>query len=153
MSGAGFTIRSVAHTGITVTDLEVSIRFWTEVLQFRVERRFELSGDFAAKVTGVSGAHITAAVLAGAGHRIELLQYLQPSHRSHMRPRPCDVGSLHLAVDVDDLMAVTNACAKYGWSVAGEPQTMLEGPRAGTRFAYLHDEDGLTLELIEEATR
>lgn len=144
-----FTVDSVAHTGITVTDLEASIRFWSGVLQFEVERRFELSGDFAAEVTGVPGAHVLAAVLGGGGHRIELLQYLQPRQRSHLRPRPCDVGSVHLAINVDDLTAAAAACAAHGWSLAGEPQTMLSGARAGTRFAYLHDSDGLTLELIQ----
>jgi catechol 2,3-dioxygenase-like lactoylglutathione lyase family enzyme len=149
----GFTTVSVAHTGFTVSDLSASIAFWRDVFGFDVERRFELSGAFAAEVTGVADAAISAAVLVGPGHRIELLQYSAPRQRDHLRPRPCDVGSVHLAVDVDDMSAAVAACMDHGWTLAGTPQVMEVGARAGTRFAYLHDADGLTLELIQSVNQ
>jgi lactoylglutathione lyase len=128
-----------------------SIAFWNGVLGFEVEREFQLSGEFAAGVTGVPGVAISVAMLAGAGHRIELLQYCEPPDRAHLRPRPCDVGSVHLTVNVDDLSATVQACALHEWILAGEPHTMPTGPRAGARFAYLHDADGLPLEVIQDA--
>ena len=147
-----FNIVSVAHTGFTVSGLSASITFWRDVIGFELERRFEMSGPFAAEVTGVADAVISAAVLNGPGHRLELLQYLAPPERTQMRPRPCDVGSVHLALDVDDLSAAVVDCAEHGWGLAGTPQTMPEGPRAGTRFAYLFNDDGMTLELIQSGS-
>lgn len=147
---------STAHTGITVRDLDTSLAFWTEVLGARLERRFDLSGDFAAEVTGVPDAHIRAAVVALGENRLELLQYLQPAERGHLRPRPCDLGSWHLALtvaDTDDITDVVASCAQHGWRLAGSVRTMTDGPRAGARFAYLHDPDGATLELIHDARR
>lgn len=103
----GFTVQAVDHTGITVTDLERSLAFWRDVLGFELSHRAQLSGEFAAGVTGVPGADIAIAVVtAPGGHRIELLQYHQPAERAHLRPRPCDVGSVHLALRVDDIDAV-----------------------------------------------
>ncbi|KAJ6563672.1 hypothetical protein DFH09DRAFT_920188, partial [Mycena vulgaris] len=32
-----------------------------------------------------------------------LLQYLAPEEREHLRPRPCDVGSVHLVFTVDNI--------------------------------------------------
>ncbi|ADG98187.1 Glyoxalase/bleomycin resistance protein/dioxygenase [Segniliparus rotundus DSM 44985] len=140
--------RAVAHTGITVRDIDQSVDFWCSALGAQIERRFQLGGVFAAEVTGVPQARIDVAVVNLAGHRLELLQYQAPGDRSELRPRPCDIGSWHLAVEVDDVDAVSAVCASYGWAVAGSAQSLTEGPRRGTRFVYLHDADGATLELI-----
>lgn len=142
-------VNAVAHTGITVRDLNASISFWREVFGFEVQHRLELAGEFAEQVTGVRDAHFELAVLVGGGHHIELLQYFRPAGRRHLCPRPCDVGAFHVAVDVDDLDAAAEACAARGWRLVGTPQTGIEGPLAGSRFAYLRNGDGSTVELIQ----
>ncbi len=145
------TVLGVAHTGITVRDLDAAASFWVGALDARVERRFELGGTFAADVTGVPGARIEVAVVLVGGHRVELLQYLAPAHRDHLRPRPQDLGSWHLALDVADVDQVAARCAEHGWRLRGAVATMADGPRAGTRFAYLEDPDGAVLELVQPA--
>lgn len=145
------TVLGVAHTGITVRDLEASVAFWVQALGARLERRFELGGTFAADVTGVPGASMEVAVVEVGGYRLELLQYLAPEHRDHLRPRPQDLGSWHLALDVADLDQVAARCAEHGWRLRGAAATMPDGPRAGTRFAYLEDPDGAVLELVQPA--
>lgn len=147
------TVVSVAHTGITVRSLETAAAVWVGALGAEVERRFVLDGAFAADVTGVAGARISAAVLVLGGHRIELLEYLEPAGRQHLKPRPNDLGSWHLALDVTDLDRTIARCGEHGWRLAGAIGTMTTGPRAGTRFAYLHDRDGATLELIQGVAR
>lgn len=142
-------VNAVVHTGITVRDLDASITFWRDVLGFEVLHRLELSGEFAEQITGVDDAHFLVAVLAGGGHRIELLQYLRPAERGHVSPRPCDIGSFHVAVNVDDLDSAAEACAQRGWKLVGKPQTGVEGPLVGSRFAYLRDRDGSIIELIQ----
>lgn len=147
------TVVSVVHTGITVRSLATAVAFWVGALGAEVEREFTLAGDFAADVTGVTGARITAAVLQLGAHRIELLEYLEPTHRQHLKPRPNDLGSWHLALEVTDLDRTITRCSDYGWRLAGGIGTMATGPRAGTQFAYLHDRDGATLELIQGSAR
>lgn len=142
-------VLGVAHTGITVRSLDASVAFWVEVLGAEVDRTFALNGDFAADVTGVLGARISAALLRLGDHRIELLEYLEPAQRDHLRPRPNDLGSWHLALDVTDLDSIVVRCGEHGWRLAGAVGAMSTGPRTGTRFAYLHDQDGATLELIQ----
>lgn len=142
-------VKAVAHTGMTVRDLEASISFWRDVFGFEVQHRLELSGEFAEQITGVAGAQFELAVLAGGGHHIELLQYQRPADRVNVHPRPCDVGSFHVAVVVDDLDSAADACAHRGWHLVGKPQTGVDGPLAGSRFAYLRDYDGSIVELIQ----
>jgi extradiol dioxygenase family protein len=89
------------------------------------------------------------AVLKGYGHKIELLQYLAPPDRKHVDLRPCDVGSVHVALLVDDLNAVLNTIAASGWKAAGKPQTLKSGPNAGKRVVYVRDPDGTTIEFMQ----
>lgn len=144
-----FRLLKVDHTGITVRDLEASLAFWCDVLGFERLHRARREGNFASGVTGVVGADILIAVVAGFGHKIELLQYVAPADRVAFAPRPCDVGSLHLAFDVDDLDAALETLEARGWLVDGAPQAIEGGSRDGTRLVYIRDPDGTTIELMQ----
>ena len=149
MSTAPFRIIAADHTGITVTNLERSVAFWQDVLGFELSHRVHHTGDLASEVTGVPGAEISIAVLKGYGHKIELLEYLAPANRKNVDLRPCDVGSVHVALMVDNLDAVLSTIAASGWRAAGEPQTLNTGPNAGKRVVYVRDPDGTTIELMQ----
>jgi len=105
----------------------------------------------ASEITGVPGAEIKLAVVkAPGGHKIELLEYLAPPDRKqHVDLRPCDVGSVHVALTVDNLDAVLQKIAASGWKAAGKPQTLTAGPNAGKRVVYVRDPDGTTIEFME----
>src|SRR3979411_2203973 len=96
------------HTGITVSNLERSLDFWQNVLGFEFSHRAHQTGEMTSEITGVPGAEIKLAVVkAPGGHKIELLEYLAPADRKkHVDLRPCDVGSVHIALTVDNLDAV-----------------------------------------------
>jgi catechol 2,3-dioxygenase-like lactoylglutathione lyase family enzyme len=149
MSNARFRIVAADHTGITVRNLECALTFWRDVLGFELSHRPHQTGDLAREITGVPGAEISIAVLKGYGHKIELLEYLAPADRKHVDLRPCDVGSVHIALLVDDLNAVLNTIAASGWKAAGKPQTLQSGPNAGKRVVYVRDPDGTTIEFME----
>ena len=146
---APFNILHVHHTGITVRDIEQSLAFWRDVLGFRLQYRARRTGRFAEEVTGVPEAEIEIAVLLAPGHHIELLQYIAPGDRQHLRPRACDLGSVHIAFDVDHLDAALNHIAAHGWTAVGAPQTIAGGARNGTRVVYVRDPDGTTIELMQ----
>jgi len=149
VSTAPFRIIATDHTGITVTNLERSVAFWQDVLGFELSHRAHHTGELASEVTGVADAEISIAVLKGYGHKIELLEYLAPANRKNVDLRPCDVGSVHVALMVDNLDAVLSTIAASGWRAAGEPQTLKTGPNAGKRVVYVRDPDGTTIELMQ----
>jgi glyoxylase I family protein len=146
-----FRISSADHTGITVSNLEQSLAFWRDALGFELSHTAHQTGELARKITGVAGAEIKLAVLrAPGGHKIELLEYLAPPDgRKHVDLRPCDVGSVHVALLVDDLDEVLKSIAASGWKAAGTPQTLTTGPNAGKRVVYVRDPDGTTIEFME----
>ena len=138
------------HTGITVSDLEGSLAFWRDVLGFEVSHTAHQEGELAREITGVQGAEIKLVVLKSpGGHKIELLEYLAPADRKRANLRPCDVGSLHVALLVDDLDFVLERVAASGWKAAGKSQTLTRGPNAGKRVVYVRDPDGTTIEFMQ----
>jgi glyoxylase I family protein len=149
MSSPPFRIIAADHTGITVANIERSLAFWQGVLGFELSHRAHHTGDLASKVTGVSGAEISLAVLKAPGHKIELLEYHAPADRRRADLRPCDLGSSHVAFTVDNLDAVLDAIASSGWHAAGKPQTLKTGPNAGRRVVYVRDPDGTTIEFMQ----
>jgi glyoxylase I family protein len=151
LSATPFRIIAPDHTGFTVANLDRSLSFWCDVLGFELSHRAHQTGDLAREITGVPGAEISLAVLKAPGHKIELLEYHAPADRKRVDLRPCDVGSVHVALTVDDLDAVLDAIAASGWKAAGKPQTLRTGPNAGKRVVYVHDPDGTTIELMQRS--
>jgi glyoxylase I family protein len=145
-----FRILAADHTGITVSDIERSLVFWRDVLGFELSHRAHQKGALAEQITGVPGAEILIAVLKGPGHKIELLQYRAPANRRKQNAlQPCDLGSVHVALTVDDLDAVLGTIAASGWKAPGTPQTLTVGPNAGKRVVYVRDPDGTTIEFMQ----
>jgi catechol 2,3-dioxygenase-like lactoylglutathione lyase family enzyme len=137
---------------MTVSNLERALAFWRDVLGFELSHTAHQTGKMAREITGVAGAEIKLAVVkAPGGHKIELLEYLAPTDRKkHVNLRPCDVGSVHVALIVDDLDAVLSAINASGWEAAGKPQTLQSGPNAGKRVVYVRDPDGTTIEFMQQ---
>jgi catechol 2,3-dioxygenase-like lactoylglutathione lyase family enzyme len=145
-----FRILAADHTGITVSEIERSLAFWRDILGFELSHRAHQKGELAEKITGVAGAEILIAVVKAPGHKVELLEYRAPAdRRRHNDSRPCDVGSVHIALTVDDLDAVLETIAASGWKAAGTPQTLTVGPNAGKRVIYVRDPDGTTIEFMQ----
>ena len=147
-----FRVIAADHTGMTVSNLERALVFWRNVLGFELSHTAHQAGEMAREITGVAGAEIKLAVVkAPGGHKIELLEYLAPAERKRgVDMRPCDVGSVHVALIVDDLDAVLSAINASGWKAAGKPQTLQSGPNAGKRVVYVRDPDGTTIEFMQQ---
>ena len=72
----------------------------------------------------------------------------RPGRPEKIEARPCDVGSVHVALTVDDLEAVLETIAACGWKAAGKPQTLTVG-QCRKRVIYVRDPDGTTIELMQ----
>jgi len=145
-----FQVLSTVHTGITVADLPKANAFFTQVLGFKpVSEGHLASGEFIDNLVGVPEAELDYVVIEAPGHRIELLEYLAPRERFIIKPRSCDVGSVHLAFCVAGLDALLARAKAFGWHAVGHVQTVTNGPKNGTRAVYVRSEDGVTIEFQE----
>jgi hypothetical protein len=76
-------------------------------------RGLELTGNFAAGLTGRAGVHTRHAILAH-GQRLLEVEYVSPADTETFRPGPCDVGSVHVALTVADIGAAPDRAGRGG---------------------------------------
>lgn len=142
-------VRSTGHTGITVSDLERSIRFYRDLLGCEVSAPVRAEGPFFEAVTGVPGCQIDVAFARLPGHVIELLCYRSPAGNPSSL-RACDPGFMHVCLKVDDLEQVVQRVRSADFEALGAIQRAAGGPVDGLKVVYVRDPDGVVLELIEE---
>lgn len=143
-------ILTTDHTGFSVTSLEKALPFWTELLGFELLRQGEIGpGAFLGNVCGVPNHALRFALLQAPGHKVELLEYIGDEPRGQLDIPNQTIGAAHICFTIADLDGSLPAFADYGWHPYGEVQVLAAGPRAGARVAYISNEDGLCIELMQ----
>jgi catechol 2,3-dioxygenase-like lactoylglutathione lyase family enzyme len=143
-------IVGVHHTSFTVADLDRSVTFFRDCLGLELLYVREVSDDYFGQIVGLPGSVVRAALLRlpGSAHHVELFQYRQPTGQAH-QPRPCDPGSSHLSLLVDDLPALYRQLVAQGVRFVSEPVLITAGPNRGGYGIYLHDPNGILIELFQ----
>jgi catechol 2,3-dioxygenase-like lactoylglutathione lyase family enzyme len=141
------------HTSFTVADLDRSLAFCRDLLGLEVVFVRDVRADYFDRIVGLPDCLVRAALLRvpGSGHHVELFQYVRPPGEP-CRPRPCDPGSTHLALLVDDLPAFVRQLRARGADVA-EPVAVTSGPNQGGYGLYLRDPNGVLIELFQPPER
>jgi catechol 2,3-dioxygenase-like lactoylglutathione lyase family enzyme len=150
MSRAAVKVRSTGHTGITVSDLDRSIRFYRDLLGCEVSKPVRAEGPFFEAVTGVAGCQIDVAFARVPGHVIELLCYASPKNQPASTLRASNPGFMHVCLKVQNIEQVVQAVRSAGFEPLGAIQTAEGGPVEGLKVVYVRDPDGVVLELIDE---
>jgi catechol 2,3-dioxygenase-like lactoylglutathione lyase family enzyme len=142
------------HTSFTVAELERSLAFFRDQLGLEVVYVREIRDAYFGQIVGLPGCVVKAALLriAGSAHYVELLEYLAPAGQPH-RPRPCDPGSCHLSLLVEDLPGLYRELHAQGVAFVSEPIEVVAGPNKGGFGVYLHDPNGILVELFQPPTR
>ena len=141
-------IINVNHTSFTVSDLDRSISFYRNLLGLELISLTGRDPAFSEKVTGIPGANLKIAYLQAPGHRLELIQYLSPSGEK-LDCRTNNIGSAHLAFNVDNLPALYADLKAKGVPFKSEPLEVPAGPNKGTMAVYFTDPDGIALEFLQ----
>lgn len=142
---------TVNHTGITVFDLDRSEAMFRELFGFESFSRASRDPAIISRVTGVPGAEVEIVYMRNGPVAIELLCYSAPGDREDYRPRPCDLGSLHMALNVEDMDAAMEKALAWPLEIVGEEVVIDAGPNTGSRIVYMRNpEDGLILEMIQK---
>jgi catechol 2,3-dioxygenase-like lactoylglutathione lyase family enzyme len=145
-------VTKVETIGITVKDLDQSLKFYTEVFGFKKVSVSEYKGDGYEKLEGVFGLNIRVARLQLGDEFIELTDYLTSGGRSIPEDaKSNDLFFQHIAIVVSDMDKAYQQVKKYNVEfVSTAPQTLPKSiPAAeGIKAFYFHDPDDHTLELI-----
>jgi catechol 2,3-dioxygenase-like lactoylglutathione lyase family enzyme len=149
----GAPVSDVGPIGITVSNLDRAVAFYSDVLDFREIGRREVVGPEYERLSGVFGMRARIATLALGRETIELTEYLAPRGRA----MPADSHSndrwfQHIAIVTSDLGRAYARLRERGVEHASAgPQRLPDwNPNAGGIQAfYFRDPDGHFLELIQ----
>lgn len=142
------------HIGLTVKDLERSIRFYHDTLGLS----FDLAPtDWAEdahlpEALGVEAPvrmRLAAFVIGDGGTVLELLEYALPPSERERALSQNHVGACHLAIRVDDIDARVADLKRRGVPFNARVHDIEAGPFAGWRWVYFRDPDGHTIEYVE----
>ncbi|HZY31075.1 MAG TPA: VOC family protein [Candidatus Methylomirabilis sp.] len=146
-------ITEVATVGMTVSDMDRAVDFYSKVLSFEKVSDVEVWGSEYERLQGVFGLRMRVVRLRLGEEFIELTEYLAPKGR----PIPVDSRSndrwfQHIAIIVSDMDRA------YQWLRRHKVEHASSGPQrlpdwntnaAGIRAFYFKDPDGHPLEILQ----
>lgn len=149
---AGITARAVDGVALTVSDADRSLRFYRDVLTFRVASDRIVGGAEWEALTGIAAVRIRLVDLSLGDEHLQLMQFLAPASRA----APANMQSndrwfQHVAIIVRDMDSAYTRLETAGVvHVSPSPQTLPETipPAAGIRAYYFRDPDGHPLEIL-----
>ena len=123
------------HTMIRVTDLDKSLRFYTEGLGFELSSRQDYQKD-----------RFTLVFLRAPGDKEGLSPLVELTFNwdTHLYTRGDAYG--HMAYAVDSIDAVQERLQKAGYDLSWGPGVT---PSGKTKMAFVDDPDGYEIELLE----
>lgn len=149
-----FRAEAVESVGLTVANLDISMRFFVDALGFAVEGPTgEFSGRAFELLHGVFGARARVARLRLGAERLELTEYLAPRGRPYpVDTRGNDRWFQHVAIITSDMTTAYARLREHGAAHASTgPQRLPDwNPGAGgIRAYYFRDPDGHFLEVLQ----
>lgn len=145
-------VKKVDAIGITVSEMNRSVKFFTEVLGFRKMSEEEVFGSPYEQLQGIFGLRMHIVRMQLGDEFIELTDYLTSGGRSIPEDaRSNDLFFQHIAIVVSDMDKAYQHLRKYMvMHVSTGPQTIPASnvAAAGVKAFYFHDPDMHNLELI-----
>ena len=145
-------VKSVDAVGITVSDIDRSVEFFSKVLSFEKVSEVEVAGSEYERLQGVFGARMRIARMRLGEEFIDLTQYLTPrGRRIPVDSRSNDQWFQHIAIVVSDMdKAYQQLRAHKVQHTSTGPQRIPDWNKAaaGIKAFYFKDPDGHNLELI-----
>ena len=150
--GSHGQVKRVDAIGITVREMNRSVKFYSEVLGFKKVSDVELFGTQYEHLEGIFGLHIRVVRMQLGDEFIELTDYLTSGGRRIPEDaKSNDLIFQHVAVVVSNMEKAYEHLRKFRVEyVSTAPQTLPKSiPEAeGIKAFYFHDPDDHNLELI-----
>lgn len=147
------SVERVGAVGMTVSNMDASVDFYSRVLTFEKVSDQELSGAEYDQLEGVKGLRMRVVTMRLGTETIELTQYLTPAGK----PFPADARSndrnfQHIAIIVSDMeKAYAQLQANHVVAASVAPQRLPDwNPNAaGIKAYYFRDPDNHYLEILQ----
>ena len=140
-------ITQIRHTGLVVADLEGALRFWRDLLGFKVEKQMDESGPHIDAMMGLKDVRVTTVKMtAPEGGMIELLHFQSHPDSPAWLGQPNSTGFTHIAMTVVNLDMAVKKLDDAGVLFPAPPQYSPDGT---VKVIYCKGPEGVLLELVE----
>lgn len=140
-------MKEIRHTGIVVSNMEQSLKFYRDILCLKVVTDFTEEGEYIDSILGLSGVCLRMVKLtADDDSMVELLQYISHPNNPPIKTKIYDLGCSHVAFTVEDLDKEYERLLKNGVKFNYKPYV---SPDGYAKVAFCHDPDGTSIELVE----
>jgi catechol 2,3-dioxygenase-like lactoylglutathione lyase family enzyme len=138
-------VQQIHHSGITVSNMEESVRFYGDVFGFKKIGGVDVEVD---KEGGMKGVKMKISFLKAGEADLELIEYLHPEEKKIIDMNPWDTGVQHLSLKVSNIRDFYDM---YKDSIAFlTPPVDFVSEEIDTTWTYLKDPNGTILELSED---
>ena len=142
-------LRGVEHVGLTVPDLDAAERFLVDVLGARMvfDGGAIADEDTMVRVLGANPGDSARYRFFRLGHGLNLEVFEYRTEDKGRHPGNHQAGGHHIALYVDDIAPAVDHLRAHGVAV-DDPETIAQGPAAGSRWVYFTAPWGLQMELV-----
>lgn len=147
------TVEQLGAIGMTVSDMDRAVDFYSRVLDFQKVSDVEIAGDGYEKLQGVRSLRMRVVTMQLGTEKVELTQYLTPMGR----PFPADLRSndrafQHIAIIVSDMdRAYARLQENQVQAASTAPQRLPDWNKkaGGIKAFYFRDPDHHYLEILQ----
>jgi catechol 2,3-dioxygenase-like lactoylglutathione lyase family enzyme len=140
-------IKQIRHTGLVVADLELALRFWRDLLGFKIDKQMDEFGPHIDAMMGLENVKVTTIKMsAPQGGIIELLHFKSHPDESAWLGKPYSTGYTHIALTVEDLDECYKKLSDEGVEFPAPPQY---SPNGKVKVIYCKGPENILLELVE----
>jgi lactoylglutathione lyase len=146
------SIQRPHHTGLAVSDLDRSVRFYRDLLGFEEVFAWNPREPYIRTLIGYPDADVHSAILRmpGSDYYLELME-IRDVEKAPVDTRTANPGVAHIAFFTDDCDGLFADLLAKGVKAVSAPVTPTIGPNTGGRAVYMLDPDGVRVEIIQTA--
>ncbi|MET0758000.1 MAG: VOC family protein [Mycobacterium sp.] len=140
---------NLLHAGLCVSNLENSLRFYTDGLGFVVAETFTAGDEVAPLGEITSGAKMTSQTIVKDGVRLELLWWPEPGCVGTPSTPRNQLGLTHLSFVVDDIADTEARLVALGAEVIESTRSRIDTGSGAVDLVFLTDPDGTRIEIVK----
>ena len=143
-------VKNIRHSGIVVSDMERSVRFYCSLLGLKIVKDCTDKGQYIDTVLGMQNVDLRMVkCVTENGGMIELLEYLAPKKKEGVivpEIRLNNIGGTHVAFSVENIDEEYATLVKAGIKFVSKPVISSDGY---AKVAFCRDPDGFYIELVQ----
>ena len=143
-------VNDFLHVGISVRNLNESVKFYTEILGMEEDIRVSHKGETISQVVAVENTEVDVCYVTKGQHRLELIEYKNKDKDklNFTYKHQDDPGLVHIAFIVDDIEKIYQKIKDFGYEFNSPPMVTREN---GPKIAFFRGPDNVIIELYQKA--